>query len=162
VFLLDTDVLSSLRRAKPHPLVRAWIAEADPAALSTSVITVTEIQCGIERQRPGNPAYAEATQAWLDRLLQLGDMRVLPLEVEAAQLLGRMHETPALRNFVLPSPGQKRPKTAADLAVAAIAIACGAAIATGNHAHFAAIDACFRLPGLYDPFRNEWLRERPA
>lgn len=157
MFILDTDVISTLRKARPHPLVRAWIAQTDLADLSTTVVTVTEIQCGIERQRPSDPEYAEATQTWLDGLLQVGEIQVHPLDVKAAVLLGRMHETPALRNFVFPAPRQKKPKTAADLAIAAIAITRAAIVATGNHDHFEEINACFPLHGIYNPFKDDWV-----
>ena len=160
MFILDTDVLSNLRKAKPHPRVRTWIAQTDAADLSTTVVTVTEIQCGIERQKPSNADYAKATQAWLDGLLAVGEIRVLPPDVKAALLLGQMHETPALRNFVFPDPRQKKPKTAADLAIAAIAIAWGAVVATGNHDHFEEINASFALPGIYNPFTDAWISRR--
>ena len=159
MFIIDTDVLSNLRKAKPHPVARAWLERTDPDALTTSVVTIMEIQCGIERQRPANPDYAGATQAWLDRLLETAAFQVHPLEVKAALLLGRMHATPALRNFTVSDPRRKQPRTAADLAIAAIAIAQGAVVATGNHAHFEMIDACFPLPGLYNPFLDLWVRQ---
>jgi predicted nucleic acid-binding protein len=93
-------------------------------------------------------------------MLETDTLRIHPLDVAAAVLLGRMHETPALRNFVLPDRKQKRPKTAGDLAIAAIAIEQGAVVATGNQAHFSEIDACFPLPGIYNPFRDEWIVRR--
>ncbi len=165
MFILDTDVLSNLRKAKPHPVARAWLERTDPGALTTSVVTIMEIQCGIERQKPSNPDYAGATQAWLDRLLEIAAFQVHPLEVKAARLLGRMHETPALRQFTVSDPRRKQPQTAAnsaaDLAIAAIAITQGAVVATGNHAHFEMIDACFPLFGLYNPFLDTWIR-RPG
>nr|WP_294509654.1 hypothetical protein [uncultured Rhodopila sp.] len=67
-----------------------------------------------------------------------------------------MHEAPRLRNFVASDPKQKKPKTPADLAFAAIAIAEGATVATGNHAHFDEIHASFPLPGRYNPFKDIW------
>jgi hypothetical protein len=67
-----------------------------------------------------------------------------------------MHETPGLRNFVTTDPRQKRPKSAGDLAIAAIAIAEGAVVATGNQSHFEDINALFPLKGLYNPFRDAW------
>jgi toxin FitB len=157
-FILDTDVLSTLRKVRKPPALQAWIERPDPNDLATTVITITEIQCGIERQRPSNAAYAGSLQAWLDQLLEIGALAIHPLDVKAAVLLGRMHETPALRNFVISDPRRKNPKTAADLAIAAIAIGQGAAIVTGNDAHFVMIDACFALPGLYNPFKGERVR----
>ena len=162
MFILDTDVLSNLRKTKKHPLVRSWIERTGWQDLSTTVVTVAEIQCGIERQKPSDPDYARITQAWLDGLLEAGEPQVAPLGVKAALLLARMHETPARRNFVAPSPRQKKPKTAADLAIAAIAIIEGAVVATGNHDHFEIIDGWFPLPGLYNPFEDAWVRKPGA
>lgn len=158
MFILDTDVLSNLRKARPHPAARAWIERTDAGALTTTVVTIMEIQCGIERQRPSNPDYASATQGWLDRLLEAASFQIYPLEIRAALILARMHETPGLRHFTVPDPRRKQPRTAADLAIGAIAIAQTAIVATGNHAHFEMIDAYFPLPGLYNPFLDAWIR----
>jgi predicted nucleic acid-binding protein len=157
VFLLDTDVLSTLRKEKGSPAVRKWIEGLGWEALSTTVINVAEIQCGIERQVEHHPDYAQRTQAWLDTLLAVGGPRIYAMGVRAALLLARMHEAPSLRNFVMPDRKQKKPRTAADLAIAAIAIAEGAVVATGNTSHFAEIHRRFPLPGVYDPFQNLWV-----
>jgi predicted nucleic acid-binding protein len=158
VFILDADVLSNLRKSRKHPILEAWLERTEPRELTTTVVTITEIQCGVERQRASDPDYASATQAWLDRLLAVAAFQVHALDAKAAVLLGRMPETPALRSFVVPDPRQKRPKTAADLAIAAIAVTRDAVVATGNSAHFEMIDAAFPLPGIYNPFKNEWVR----
>ena len=79
------------------------------------------------------------------------------LDAKAGVLLGKMHETPALRTFTVSDPRQKSPKITADLAIAAIAVTRGAVVATGNHAHFEVIDECFPLPGIYNPFKGEWI-----
>jgi toxin FitB len=156
--ILDTDVLSALRKVKKPPVLQAWLERSNPDDLATTVVTVIEIQCGIERQRPTNADYAASLQGWLDQLLEVGALAIHPLDVRAAVLLGRMHETAALRNFVVSDPRRKNPQTAADLAIAAIAIAQKAMIVTGNDAHFVMIDACFPLPGLYNPFKDTWVR----
>jgi predicted nucleic acid-binding protein len=104
--------------------------------LSTTVINLAEIQCGIERQMASNPHYARGTRNWMGRLLESGGPSVWPLDLAAALTLARMYETPALRNFVRSDPQQKSPKSPGDLAVAAIAIANTAAVATRNVAHY--------------------------
>ncbi len=157
MFVLDTDVLSDLRKARKNPAVQGWMQQLDQAAFSTSVITIAEIQCGIERQMAHHPDYARQTQKWLDRFLAIGGATVHGVGVRAALLLARMHETAALRNFVLPDRHQQQPKTAADLAIAAIAIAENAVVATGNSGHFADINACFALPGIFNPFKGTWI-----
>ncbi len=157
VYILDTDVLSNLRKQRKNPSVQAWVQMIGLSELSTTVINVAEIQCGIDRQMPNQPAYAIETQRWLDVLLGVGGPSIWSLGVAAALLLAHMHETPALRNFVMPDPKQKKSKTAGDLAIAAIAISGGATIATGNVGHFQDIHAHFPLPGLFDPFTATWV-----
>ncbi len=93
MFILDTDVLSNLRKEKKSPLVQAWIFGTAATDLATTVITIAEIQCGIERQMPSDATYAAGTQRWLDELLAIGGMHVIPLGAPAALLLAKMHET---------------------------------------------------------------------
>ena len=156
MFILDTDVLSNLRKEKKSPVVQAWIQATSTTDLATTVVTIAEIQCGIERQMPSQPSYAEETQRWLDEFLAVGGMNVIPLGLPAALLLAKMHETASLRNFVVANPRQKKTKAPADLAIASIAIIEGAVIATGNTAHFEQIHEVFPLPGLYNPFDRTW------
>jgi predicted nucleic acid-binding protein len=149
-------VLSDLRKLKVHPTVLRWLDATAATDLSTTVITIAEIQCGSERQMRQDPVYAADTEHWLDGLLAAGGVHVLSLGVAAARLLARMHETPSLRNIVAQAPQQKKPKTPADPAIAAIARAEGVTVATGNQAHFEEIHASFPLPGLYNPFNDIW------
>jgi hypothetical protein len=67
-----------------------------------------------------------------------------------------MHETAGLRNFVGSNPRQKKTRTPAGLAIASIAIAEDAIIATGNVGHFGQIHQSFPIPGIYNPFKAEW------
>lgn len=157
MFILDTDVLSNLRKDKKSPAVQAWIQATAATELATTVITIAEIQCGIERQMPNQPEYAQETQRWLDAFLAIGGMHVVSLGVPAALLLAKMHETASLRNFLAVDPRQKKRKTPADLLIASIAIAEDAIIATGNSSHFEQIHEEFPLPGLYNPFKGEWV-----
>jgi toxin FitB len=153
---MDTDVLSSMRKKRKHPAVQAWILATPENQLFTTVISLAEIQCGIEQQMPHQPEYAAATQQWIAGFLAASTDRVLGLGLKAALILARMHETAALRNFILPDPRQKKRKSPADLAIAAIAIAENATVSTGNQRHFEQIHALFPLPGLYNPFTGQW------
>ena len=157
MYILDTDVISNLRKKKPHPTLLSWMDEVGWQELATTVLTVMEIQIGIERARRTDVDTAEIVQKWLTGLLQAGQPHVLPLGTDAAVLLGRMNETPALRNFLVQDPGTKKTKTGADLAIAAIAIAHKAVVTTGNCSDFVLIHRHFPLPGLYDPFQGKWL-----
>ncbi len=161
MFILDTDVVSNLRKKKPHPNLVSWLDEIGWQNLATTVLTVMEIQIGIERARRSNVAIADAVQQWLDGLLRVGKPHVLPLGTDAALLLGQMNETPPLRNFLLQDPATRKTKTGADLAIASIAITHNAVVATGNGSDFLAINRHFPLPGLYDPFYGKWLINPP-
>lgn len=157
MFILDTDVLSNLRKEKKSPAVQAWIQATAATDLSTTVVTIAEIQCGIERQMPNQPDYAQGTQRWLDAFLALGSMHVMSVGIPAVLVLAKMHETASLRNFVIADPRQKKRKSPADLAIASIAIVEGAIVATGNTEHFEQIHEAFPLPGLYNPFEDKWV-----
>jgi predicted nucleic acid-binding protein len=108
-------------------------------------VTVTEIQRGIERARAQHPAAAEDAERWLTGMLAVGEPQVVPMNVQAARLLGRMYETPALRHFVVTDPKAKDPATGSDLAIAAIAIAEKATVATNNS--FFRSTTCSRCSG---------------
>ncbi len=157
LYIQDTDVLSNLRKTKRHPSVLAWLQRSDPKQLSTTVINLAEIQCGIERQMPSQPDYARDTRSWMETLLTDGSTAIWPLTLPAALNLARMYETPRLRNFVMRDANQKTTKSPGDLAVAAIAIDEGAVIATRNVGHFEEIHRSFALPGIYDPFADRWI-----
>ena len=66
MYLLDTNVISELRKAKPHGAVLAWIQTIDDAQLQLSSVTLAEIQIGIEITREQNPQKAEEIQSWLE------------------------------------------------------------------------------------------------
>ena len=68
MFLLDTNVVSELRKPKPHGAVLAWIAQADDADLHLSAVTIGEIQSGIEITREQDPDKAAELSAWLDQV----------------------------------------------------------------------------------------------
>ena len=66
VFLLDTHVVSELRRARPHGAVLAWIRSVDDADLSISAVTLGELQAGVEVTREQDEAKAQELQEWVD------------------------------------------------------------------------------------------------
>jgi hypothetical protein len=67
-----------------------------------------------------------------------------------------MFATPALRNFTLPSPASRRPKSGVDLMIAATAIVHGMTVVTADAGDFLRIHAAFPLPSLYEPFAKDW------
>jgi len=64
-FLLDTNVVSELRRPKPHGAVLAWLHSVDDADLHLASVTLGEIQAGIELTREQDPAKAAEIEEWL-------------------------------------------------------------------------------------------------
>lgn len=95
MYLLDTNVVSELRRAKPHRAVLAWIEAAPADRLFLSAVTIGEIQAGIELTRERDRAKAEEIEAWLDRVV--ASHTVLPVDAavfrEWARLKHRKSDT---------------------------------------------------------------------
>ena len=81
MYLLDTNVVSELRRRRPHQAVVTWIAGVPADRLFLSAVTVGEIQEGIEITREQDVAKAREIEAWLDRVL--ASYRVLPMDAAA-------------------------------------------------------------------------------
>lgn len=66
MYLLDTNVISELRRERPHGAVLAWLRGVDDRDLRLCAVTLGEIQAGIEMTRKHDPARAESLELWLD------------------------------------------------------------------------------------------------
>ena len=66
--LRDTNVVSELRRARPHGAVVAWVGAMQDQDLHISAVTIGEIQAGIEITREQDQAKAAAIEAWLDEV----------------------------------------------------------------------------------------------
>jgi predicted nucleic acid-binding protein len=93
-FLLDTNVVSELRKSAPHPNVLAWQQRHAHAEAYISALVVGEIRQGIERVRPRDPKQADALERWLTGLLAAYQDRILPVTVEVAQQWGRLNVPP--------------------------------------------------------------------
>ena len=95
MYLLDTNVVSELRRPRPHGAVLDWIAGVPAEQLFVSAVTVGEIQAGIEITREQDKPKAEAIEAWLNKVL--GSYGVLPMDAPAfrewARLMHRRSDT---------------------------------------------------------------------
>lgn len=70
MYLLDTNVVSELRRPRPHGAVLAWLEGMADADLYLSAVTVGEIQAGIEMTREQDAAKAAEIEAWLEQVAQ--------------------------------------------------------------------------------------------
>ncbi len=89
MYLLDTNVVSELRRRRPHPSVVAWIRDVPAEHLHVSAVTIGEIQAGIEVTRTQDPVKAAELEAWLDARL-LGELDVLPVDAAAFREWARL------------------------------------------------------------------------
>jgi predicted nucleic acid-binding protein len=156
LLLLDTNVICELRKPRPDVALNTWYASQNPEELCISVVTIFEIQIGIERTRTCNPDVAAAVNDWLEaKVVPSFSGRVLQFELEASRLYAQMLTTPDLYEFVLFDPRSKKQRTGADLMIAAMAIASGAALVTRDMADFGRISRHFPLPGLINPFDSD-------
>ena len=95
MFLLDTNVVSELRRPRPHASVLDWIADVPAEQLFVSAVTVGEIQAGIEITREQDVDKAEELEIWLNQVLV--SYSILPMDAptfrEWARLMHRSSDT---------------------------------------------------------------------
>lgn len=90
-YLLDTNVVSEVRKASGSPAVKRWIATVDPADLFLSVLVVGEVRRGIERLRRRDPTQAALYEAWLRTLAVDYADRLLPITAAVAEEWGRLN-----------------------------------------------------------------------
>jgi predicted nucleic acid-binding protein len=92
MYLLDTNIVSELRRTKPHAGVVGWIQSINDSDLFISAVTLAEIQAGIESTREQDPLKAKEIEGWLDQLAD--SFSVLPMDGVAFRKWSRlMHRT---------------------------------------------------------------------
>jgi predicted nucleic acid-binding protein len=90
MYLLDTNVVSELRKPKPHSAVLAWFRCVEDAQLFLSAVTLGEIQAGIEITRQQDPDKAQAIEHWLNQLAAA--YNVLPMDAAAFRIWAKfMH-----------------------------------------------------------------------
>lgn len=68
MYLIDTNVVSELRKPKPHGAVLAWFAGLEDSQLHLSAVTLGEIQAGIELTRQQDGSQAAQLEAWLNQV----------------------------------------------------------------------------------------------
>lgn len=64
-YLLDTNVVSELRKTKPHGAVLAWLSSLRPEQILIPAVTMAELQTGVELTRRQDPAKAQEIESWL-------------------------------------------------------------------------------------------------
>ena len=88
MYLLDTNVVSELRRPRPHGAVLGWIADVPAEQLFISAVTVGEIQAGIEITREQDEVKADELESWLNGVLV--SYAVLPMDAAAFRQWARL------------------------------------------------------------------------
>jgi len=90
-YLLDTNVVSEIRKKAPDPGVSAWLASVPDDELFLSVLVVGEIRQGIERLARRDLAQAEIFEQWLSRLVQAYGDHIVPITARVAEAWGRLN-----------------------------------------------------------------------
>ena len=138
MFLLDTNVVSELRKAgdgKADRNVTAWLSRSDASSFYLSAITLMELEIGVLRVERRDSAQGARLRAWLDlRVVPEFAERTLPIDATVALRCARLH---------VPDPRSDR-----DALIAATALIHGMSLVTRNTADFAATGA-----RLIDPWQ---------
>lgn len=120
--LLDTSVVSALRRTT-ESAVREWAAAQETADMAISVVTVMEIEIGIQRRQRSDPAQGAILRHWFEeRLLAAFSRRILPIDLDAARHAAALH---------VPDPAPER-----DALIAGTALSRSMTVVTRNVADF--------------------------
>ena len=81
MYLLDTNIVSELRKSKPHGGVMAWISAKDASSLYLSAMTIAELQRGVEMTREQDDEKAGQIEAWLEQLVLTGQVLAMDAAV---------------------------------------------------------------------------------
>lgn len=122
MFLLDTDVVSLLRRPDRHPAPARWLQGQRPTDVFISVVTLAEMERGLAQQRRRNPTFARDLAAWMEQTTVSFADRIIGVDPAAARLWGRMSGDIGHFNV--------------DLLIAATALVHGLTVVTRNVRHF--------------------------
>lgn len=133
-FLLDTNVISEVRKLRPHGAVLAWISALREEQLFLSAVTMGELQAGVERMRRQGAQKANEIEAWLDQVA--GSFQVLSMDTACFRAWARLMEG---KPDQIPEDGM----------IAATALVHGLAVATRNERDFAS----FGVP-VCNPFKG--------
>lgn len=88
MYLLDTNVVSELRKPRPHGAVLAWLESVPNEELFVSAVTLGELQAGVEITREQDPEKASEIEAWIDGVEKTWN--VLPLDGRVLRLWGKL------------------------------------------------------------------------
>ena len=139
IYLLDTIVLSELRKARNgrvDPAVAAWAESVDPADLHLSVIAIMEVELGIAQVERRDCKQGALLGLWLhERVMPAFAGRILPIDTAIAVRCAHLRVSD--------------PRSERDAWIAATGLVRGLAIVTRNIADFAATGAT-----LLDPWQH--------
>ena len=133
-YLLDTNVVSELRKPRPHGGVVGWLNRQEEEQLFVSAVTIGELQSGIERTRRQDPAKAGDIEFWVDQLA--ASYQILPMDASCFRECGRIM-------------GRKPDELLEDAMIAATARVHHLIVATRNEADFRRFDV-----RILNPFKN--------
>jgi len=134
-FLLDTNVLSELRKPSPDPAVVAFLQPAEPSSVYISLLTLGEIRKGIaaKKLKDPDPNAAARIEQWVDGLeISFAD-RIVGIDTATARIWGRW--------------SAQRPRPVVDTLLAATAVHHNLTLVTRNIRDLHGIPV-----KLYDPW----------
>jgi toxin FitB len=134
-YLLDTNVISELRKVRPHGAVVTWFNATSEEKLFLSAVTLGEIQAGIERTRRQDAAKASEMERWLEDLP--ASFQVLPMDMACFREWGRIMDRKPLELLE-------------DAMIAATARVHRLIVATRNERDFKLLDV-----RTFNPFKND-------
>ena len=88
MYLLDTNVVSELRRPRPHGAVVAWLRNVPDPDLHISAVTIGELQAGVEITRDRDSAKAAMIETWLERVAET--YNILPMDARTFRCWARL------------------------------------------------------------------------
>lgn len=122
MYLIDTVVLSEMRKRVRHPSVVRWLGAVPSGELYISVLTIAEVERGIENRRGIDDALASVLADWLQVVLLTFSDRTLPITIPIARTWGRL--------------AKRLGRFDADGGIAATALAHDLTVITRNVRHF--------------------------
>jgi predicted nucleic acid-binding protein len=134
MFLLDTNVISELRRTRhANANVVSWAGAIPVASFFLSAISILEIELGTLQIARRDAAQGAALRAWVDdQILPRFEGRILAVDTAVAQRCARLH---------VPDPRAER-----DALIAATALVHGLTVVTRNVADFDRIGVALLNP----------------
>jgi len=133
-YLLDTNVVSELRKPRPHGGVVAWLNNQEEDQLFLSAVTMGELQAGIERTRRQDPSKASDIESWADQLA--ASYQILSMDTPCFREWGRIMD-------------RKPDRLLEDAMIAATARVHQLIVATRNEADFRQLDV-----RILNPFKT--------